>query len=700
MFKNLLTILVLLTISVATYGQKTDAEPASAHQSHAKLKPRLGIGLGTFAYYGEIGNDNKGNNIGTANIAWRISLSNEVTSFLDVSIYSIFGRFSVNEYSSTNKANFQSEIRTTGLALRYNFNNFMHKKQYFQPWISVGIESFEFLSKTDLKDANGQDYHYWSDGTIRDVEEGVGDADNANFLYRDYVYETDLRELDLDGLGHYKDNSVSIPVGVGVQWNVTERFKAKFGTEMHFTFTDLIDNVSDAGEGERKGTSNNDRFLFSSVSLHYDLNLTPKKEDISEPLMIQDENGDYYSLNIDDDADMDGVNDFIDKCLGTPEGVKVDKDGCPIDSDKDGVPDYIDEEPNTSEIRAVNSEGIALTDEEFLEKYLFWTDSVQYKEGRWVEEYAKLESDPSHWSNVYSVKIGSDDDGLTQDEINLLLSLKDVKTVNENDQNVYLVGEYQHLPEAVKRKMELENEGIHGNVIEDVAGELADLSDVTAQIENSFSEFISEDSISTSDEVIYRIQIGAFKYTLSENVFDGIDDMIIVKGEDGLTRYMSGSYVDRKKAAQRKVSLLMDGFEGAFLTAYKSGKRISLAEAGLNVYESVPDLTYDVENNSIKRELISFRVQLGQFSDDLPTETLDTYLEIGNISPQKEKDGSIRYLSKTFSTYEEAQEFLKKAEEKGLEEIIVVGDFNGKIISADEAKKLNGTDGDQVLLNN
>lgn len=42
------------------------------------------------------------------------------------------------------------------------------------------------------------------------------------------------------------------------------------------------------------------------------------------------------------DSDKDGVFDNKDKCPDTPQGVKVDATGCPLDGDKDGVPDYLD----------------------------------------------------------------------------------------------------------------------------------------------------------------------------------------------------------------------------------------------------------------------------------------------------------------------------------------------------------------------
>jgi len=46
------------------------------------------------------------------------------------------------------------------------------------------------------------------------------------------------------------------------------------------------------------------------------------------------------------DTDMDGVPDRKDKCPDTPQGVKVDENGCPIDTDSDGVPDYQDKCPD------------------------------------------------------------------------------------------------------------------------------------------------------------------------------------------------------------------------------------------------------------------------------------------------------------------------------------------------------------------
>lgn len=68
----------------------------------------------------------------------------------------------------------------------------------------------------------------------------------------------------------------------------------------------------------------------------------------------------YIVCKGDLDADGDGVLDCDDRCPGTPSGVAVDRDGCPLDSDKDGVPDYKDKCPGTPMGVTVDSSGCPL----------------------------------------------------------------------------------------------------------------------------------------------------------------------------------------------------------------------------------------------------------------------------------------------------------------------------------------------------
>lgn len=105
------------------------------------------------------------------------------------------------------------------------------------------------------------------------------------------------------------------------------------------------------------------------------------------------------------DSDRDGVPDDVDRCPGTPQGVRVDQDGCPLDSDGDGVYDYQDECPGTpAGVRVdrrgcpLDSDGDGVTDDRdqcpgtpsganvdnrgcwVLENLTFDTDSAEIKE--------------------------------------------------------------------------------------------------------------------------------------------------------------------------------------------------------------------------------------------------------------------------------------------------------------------------------
>jgi OOP family OmpA-OmpF porin len=57
------------------------------------------------------------------------------------------------------------------------------------------------------------------------------------------------------------------------------------------------------------------------------------------------------------DSDGDGVFDSRDRCPGTPAGVYVDADGCPLDSDGDGVADHNDNCPGTMRGVTVDAQG-------------------------------------------------------------------------------------------------------------------------------------------------------------------------------------------------------------------------------------------------------------------------------------------------------------------------------------------------------
>src|SRR5207245_1365709 len=119
--------------------------------------------------------------------------------------------------------------------LTYNLDNFLPKKRRIDPFILSGFEYFEFLSKTDLYDANRNKYFYWKDGSIKNINESDANAANAIDLRRDYTYESDIRTNNKEIFGKYPERSFSMPVGAGVNLHLAPRWNFKLGATMHYT---------------------------------------------------------------------------------------------------------------------------------------------------------------------------------------------------------------------------------------------------------------------------------------------------------------------------------------------------------------------------------------------------------------------------------------------------------------------------------
>ncbi|HYG50963.1 MAG TPA: hypothetical protein VD905_08665, partial [Flavobacteriales bacterium] len=320
------------TSGLAEFERELDADTVEKPYFEPTFKPTFGLGIGNFTFFGDVGNDYKGFHSLVSRIGYELKVNHSLTDYLDLGFYVIFGKLSANERDSVRNLNFESQIRTGGAILQYNFSHLLAIDHDVEPYIFAGFESFEFLSKTDLYDKFGNRYYYWSDGSIRNVDESSPNAENSILIQRDYTYESDLREQNLDGFGKYRERSWAIPVGVGVQFKIGKRMNFKVGTSMHFTFTDLVDNVTEESVGDRQGNAKNDRFLYSSFSLNYDLVGPDKSKKKEDPIIREEDDGDYYVMDL-TDLDKDGVRDFKDNCLNTPEGVKVDVKGCPLDKD-------------------------------------------------------------------------------------------------------------------------------------------------------------------------------------------------------------------------------------------------------------------------------------------------------------------------------------------------------------------------------
>jgi hypothetical protein len=361
----LLSLAAVLTLPGRANAQEIDLDSLLIRKVEVEnptYMPVISVAFGTMHFFGDVRNNFPTPFSEKSGFKLNVSsppFDKHKTFVVNFSL--LFAEVTGNERSYINlerNLNFHSTINAFGVGLEYNFGHLFKKEApVLKPFVSVGFEPFLFSAKGDLLRDNVK-YHYWSDGTIRNISEADGSVMRSEVMMRDWDFETDLREADLYGLGNYRQFSFAVPIDCGLDFNISERMKLRFGTSFHLSFTDLIDNVSSEGEGVTGNTAN-DYFAFTYIGLHLDLFSEPKVR--TEKLLFAElDDFDYLMF---EDEDADGIVDGIDECPGTPEGVEVDSAGCPWDYDQDGVPDYMDDEDSPPGVM-VNERGVEMSEKE------------------------------------------------------------------------------------------------------------------------------------------------------------------------------------------------------------------------------------------------------------------------------------------------------------------------------------------------
>lgn len=698
MINKYLYIIFIVFASVHIYGQEDDKDTVLV-QDELHFRPQISLGTGMFTFIGDVANNHSKGHLTVSRLARDLRISQALNPNFDLSFYVLFGQVSSNERSLQRNLNFNSHITTGGAVVTYNFYHILNPKRNVNPYVSLGIESIEFLSKSDLLDANGNEYHYWSDGSIMNMDENDPNASNATEIFRDYTYESDLREANIDGFGKYQERTLAIPIDIGANFHLSDRLKARLGTSMHFTFSDLIDNVSDKSEGLRKGDSQNDKILYTHFALTYDFGPRKKKDEIkegefelTEEELLAADTADY---------DQDGVYDLVDDCIKTPKhAFPVDEKGCPLDDDEDFVPNYRDDEKNSLFGTVVNPQGVTMYDDDLEKLYLAYIDSSgsYYAEERHVtisgEDDAPRGKEAQQVKNnlKYTIVIGTDSREVSANDLHKYLSYKDFKTIEKGDSVFYVIGGFETIAQAMGEKNKLEEEGMKTEAIALIKGQpIAEIQQIITKKELKNID-IQPEYVEREEKTLYRVQIGAFNRKISKQAFDQLDDIEEIKGNDGLYRYYSGSFTDKEAAAKHRIKILSQGYSGAFLVVYDKGKRISLADAGFDVQEGYNDVVTESSEptkDALVKGLIKFRVQVGAYENDIPTEVLDVYLQLGSVLPKRDnKTGITKYLVGKFDSYKEAEKYKIEIQKKGIVDAFIIGDFNGKMITAQEALEL------------
>lgn len=680
--KNLHILICLLAVFVLAQ-LKVNAQTDSLKSSFEFLpRPQLEIGTGVFSYFGDIGNlGGHGKNY-NLNWAYNLGLNNPISNSFNLNLFVLYGKVGASEQFTAGNANFETEIKMGGLSLEYNFNALLPKTRNVTPYVSLGITTFEFNPKGDLYDAQGNEYHYWDDGTIRRGINSPLKENASDLLIRDYNYETDLRERN-DQSERYDLRALSVPISAGAMLKLTDNFTMRMGATFHFALSDNIDNINSENTTYTSSKKGNDYLMYSSLALAYNLQHIAKNKSQKSSLDPTDMNGIEF-----EDEDGDGVADIVDLCPFTPSTVSVDSYGCPLDYDKDGVPDYLDQEPNSAPNAYVDANGVTLTDEDIENMYLVYSDSIgnlQFEKSATYTADIKLRNKKANNNNGYRVVIGNSA-SMSSDQISRMLSISDLKSEESASGIYYYIGNFDNPIEALSRKEEINELGIESHLVYNKAGKIENVDKADVDILKP----VVNPSDLDPNQIVFRVQIGAYRSKLSKDVFSDVSELLVIEGNDGLTRYMAGSFPTIQDAAEYKIDLLLKGFEGAFVTSYRAGKRITLKEAGATVNSEEDIVSKEEASGSINSDFVDFTIQLGSFDGRVPAEVLSDYMSLGNVRPLRGSNGTTKYVYSKFETQKEAIDALRTLNEKGFGDAFVVGEFNGQIIPAAEAKKLKG----------
>ena len=655
------------------------------HKHMIKLQPKVLFGLGQFNFEGDVSDTRNNGLIGRTGM--HFGLSANLNDFFDAALIMEEGILRVEGTNHENlPENFMSTVNTIGLRFAYNFKT-IFKNTKINPFATAGFTYLKFDSK------------------------GSNDATNE-------AYEIDLLNEYLVANGErYSQNNFSLPVGLGLNLEISDRMNFNVTTVMHLTGTDYIDNIVNGS---------NDAFTVTSASFIYDV-FCYSCEDLYEP----DYHDDYLAnVNFEildkEDSDRDGVIDIDDFCPKTPKGVTVDDFGCPIDTDLDGVADYKDIEPETPQGSIVNAQGVQLTNsmgerlylsymnagtrsdanayfqEEYpTEKFVKLTKTVVNKNGDtlivnifkpkivlMIEEQQQKNLEgvivgtqiDLNARKVYKVQIAMHDKGIKAEEINKLMSIPDLKSTLEGTTTIYSTGEFTDLLDARQYKQQLANKGYIGAVVmEDNRGDLRIVSEDEMDLEENKRTSALKAELPPLENIIFRVQLGVYEDVDPD--FFAIDDLVLFEGANGFTHVFSGSFATFEEATEHRNDIYYLGHDNAKVIALKDGEIVNADEyMDHGKEESTPAVFGDV----------TFKIQIGILGDNTNEEILEPILDLDGISATEMNDGLIRYTVGNYTSLQSAMMKHSAIEKAGFENTYIIAFYNGTQISLKKAQELIG----------
>jgi myosin heavy subunit len=223
-------------------------------------------------------------------------------------------------------------------------------------------------------------------------------------------------------------------------------------------------------------------------------------------------------------------------------------------------------------------------------------------------------------------------------------------------------------------------------------------------------------NIKQPDGLVYKVQIGAFRNPIPQDLFKGFAPITGEKTDSGLTRYLAGLFNNINSANNAKDAIRELGYNDAFVVAYYNGERISIAEArrlsdgqaiastnttkNANQTSTSSSPTTSQQATVAKSEDVAkinglfYTVQVGVYTQQVPPSRL---YNISPLNSEKLENGNYRYSSGIYNSVGEANNAKNNIVNVGITDAFVTAYYQGKRISVAEANKLLAENGNNIL---
>ena len=165
---------------------------------------------------------------------------------------------------------------------------------------------------------------------------------------------------------------------------------------------------------------------------------------------------------------------------------------------------------------------------------------------------------------------------------------------------------------------------------------------------------------------LYGVQLGAFKEAVPVSRFSGLKNVDAFMDKSWWIRYVVGHFSIYSQAEKLQKIIQEKGYTDAFVVNVNQEKKFG--------YEVVSVNNVNIKANAIGK--VEYRIQIGAFNEQIPTESAELYFKIEGIEEHREQEVTYLTVGK-FKTYAEAKAYSQGIIDVGLVDAFVIA-ISGK----------------------